>query len=167
MCAAEPHTCKLRPPSEFSERPILLYEELPWQSLGRKPQGSTTSVKFSVGPCTTGPTRPSAPPSGRFSWALTWPAWPPRQPASARIKWRISWGSRSPRIRSSHIASPSRSWLQVLFLPILGAIADYSHLRKQMMQIVRHARRHCHHPDVLRHRCRSGGWAASCSSLPT
>ncbi|HEX2989509.1 MAG TPA: MFS transporter, partial [Anaerolineales bacterium] len=25
--------------------------------------------------------------------------------------------------------------LQVLFLPILGAIADYSHLRKQMMQI--------------------------------
>ena len=25
--------------------------------------------------------------------------------------------------------------LQVLFLPILGAIADYSHLRKQMMQV--------------------------------
>ena len=25
--------------------------------------------------------------------------------------------------------------LQVLFLPILGAIADYSHLRKQLMQI--------------------------------
>src|SRR3989338_179605 len=25
--------------------------------------------------------------------------------------------------------------LQVLFLPILGAIADYSHLRKRMMQI--------------------------------
>src|ERR1051325_8158644 len=25
--------------------------------------------------------------------------------------------------------------LQVLFLPILGAIADYSHMRKQMMQI--------------------------------
>ncbi|NTW12560.1 MAG: MFS transporter, partial [Anaerolineales bacterium] len=25
--------------------------------------------------------------------------------------------------------------LQVLFLPILGAIADYSHLRKQMMQL--------------------------------
>jgi MFS transporter, UMF1 family len=39
--------------------------------------------------------------------------------------------------------------MQVLFLPILGAIADYSNLRKRMMQIFATIGAVCHHLDVL------------------
>ena len=42
--------------------------------------------------------------------------------------------------------------LQVTFLPILGALADYSQLRKQLLHVVLPSSAlPCHHADVLRH----------------
>jgi UMF1 family MFS transporter len=88
-----------------------------------------------VGPCTTGPTRHSAPQWGQYFWGRSWRALA-RTAAEAAGTSTVSFlgipvapDSFLPYCISFSVG------MQVLFLPILGAVADYSHLRKQMMQV--------------------------------
>ena len=70
---------------------------------------------------------------------------------SILMEWLASLEFPSRRIHFSPIVFHSQSGLQVLFLPILGAIADYSHLRKRMMQIFATIGARCNHCNVFCH----------------
>ena len=85
-----------------------------------------------------------------------------RQTGRRRERRRLRAGTapRDGQSRSFRSASGSSVFLQVFLLPVLGAIADYTNLKKRLMAFFCYVGQRGHVPDVLRHRQPLSGRAA-------